>query len=88
MATDRNGNPLAVDNLVRIPGRFGMRPFMVEPTQPGEATQIVWVYPEQEQPVEALTGRVLSIDDDTVYVKVDGVEAPQMFEARLLEKTA
>lgn len=97
MATDRNGKPVAVDNLVRIPGRTP-RVFQVDPVEwdKDEVTPTLFPYPgraDGEDPNAAreyLTGRVLalSVESGKALVKIQGIEAPQEIEPRLLEVTA
>jgi hypothetical protein len=104
MAVDRPGNPLAKDNLVRIPVR-PVRVLQVDPTawDQGELTPTLFVYPgladgeEPDAAREYLTGRVLAISEDPMatggpaaiaQVKVQGIEGPIWIDTRLLEKTA
>jgi hypothetical protein len=104
MAIDRLGNPIAKDNLVRIPVR-PVRTLQVDPTawDENQQTPTLFVYPgraDGEDPDAAreyLTGRVLAISEDPVLtggpaaiaqVKVQGIEGPIWIDTRLLEKTA
>jgi len=87
MAIDRLGNPIAKDNLFRIPVR-PVRPLMIE-ANGGVEGAVLFVYPEASE-VEYLTGRVLEVIEDTsvAEVQVDGVEGLEMLDTRLLERTA
>lgn len=104
MAQDRNGNPIAKDNLVRIPGR-APRVFQVDPFEwdKGEQTPTLFPYPGREPGEdldaarEYLSGRVLAVSEDPALVsdagaiaqvKVDGIEAPIWIDTRLLEVIA
>jgi hypothetical protein len=86
MAIDRLGNPIAKDNLFRIPVR-PVLPLQIEP-HPDAGTELLHVYPETSE-VSFLTGRVLEIlSDNFASVSVDG--SPEVYEldTRWLEKTA
>lgn len=86
MAEDRNGKPLAVDNLVQIPVR-PIRALQIDPN--GDLTQTIHAYAADPPPVEHLTGRVLAIDEDGIAtVDVDGAEEDFPIDTRLLERIA
>lgn len=95
MATDRNGNPLAVGNEVRILCR-PVRVLQVEPIEwsKDEQTETLFIYPDYDSEAEAdaareyLTGVVRAVEDATVVVKVQGIEAPKPFAANRIEVTA
>jgi hypothetical protein len=90
MAVDRNGNPLAKDNLVRIPVR-PIRALQIDP-HPDASTALLHVYPDEPGEPIYVTGRVLDIteaDGEAVAViQVDGAEVHSVLDSRLVERIA